>query len=186
MSTTSITDEDIKDAVSGWDLPAGIHAHFLPETAIDAARVAIVREERWIDEDGQLTASVDIHVESDGEVVGWIDQNEGNGDHHAADVLRVATPDTQDDLDALGRWVEALESSDALSDRAAVERVQDALDEEDPDDYADVEDPAQYGYRWPEVWLESDGLHAAVLSRASSGGVVEMVRHADGTTQRIS
>lgn len=187
---TGLTDEDIEDAVSGWDIPAGIHAHVYAERANNPARVAIIREARWINEDGDLKISDRTHEPDpdayDSTIEAWLDEDYGDGSTHAGDLLRVAAPETMEDLEELGRWVEALESSDARSDRAALERVTDALEGECPEDYADAEEPEAYGYREPDVWVKGGELHAAVLSRSSKGGAVEAVRHADGTIERLS
>jgi hypothetical protein len=188
------TIDNVAALAEGWDLPDGIVARAIPASASRGTLVAIVREERYLDEDGRPRAASDVYVTDEGtqvEDVAPLPVVDGDGSVHAGDLLRVRTIESAADLDSLMEWAEGLEPSPGLDaqvedwEAVAVRALERGIDE--ALEWGDVreEDPEDYGAE-PVVWREGDGLHAAMWAMAPGGeDVVEILRDADGSTQRI-
>lgn len=186
--------DNVAAQVAGWDLPDGIVARAIPASASRGARVAIVREERYLDEDGRPRVASDIYVTDEGtqiEDVAPMPVEDGDGSVHAGDLLRVRTIESSEDLESLREWAEDLEPSKPLEpaeadwEAVAVRELERGIDEALEWDDVREEDPADYG-REPVVWREGDGLHAALVAQApEEERVVEIIRGADGVTRRF-
>jgi hypothetical protein len=185
----------IEDRVRSWSLPEGIIAHTIPATAWKGVRVAIMREDRYLDEDGVPRAAARTYLTDEGtqiEDVASLPEEDGDGSVHAGELLRVLSIDSLEDLDSLREWAEALEPSPSLDAQAedagaAAERAcAEAIDEAVRWEWVLDEDPGDYE-RTPVVWREEDGLHAAMWADLADGeAVVEVVRDAAGQAQRIA